>query len=63
MLHLGVIDGCGVRPGDSGDPVIKKHAAFGVSSGTGRASGSCVFYYQGAREVEKQMGVDVITAP
>lgn len=57
---LGVIHICGTNHGDSGGPVFKRHAAFGIYSGF---NDQCDVYYQNINDALKPGALDLALVP
>lgn len=62
--NLGEIDVCDSDSGDSGGPLYKQHRAYGILSGDVSAGPAfCHEYYQGIRDTENVLGVDLLLQP
>lgn len=61
VKNLGMLSACAATFGDSGAPVYKRHAAFGLLT-AGRAS-TCNEFYQGIRDAQNLLNVSLVFAP
>jgi hypothetical protein len=62
--NMGEVDVCASNGGDSGGPWYKRNRAFGIHSGAVDAGPAfCWEFYQGIRDAENLLGVDVMLAP